>query len=79
MARLIKLLILLLVVFFFACTDEEPEKELPRIVSTGNPMVDGLSTKITSSPNDHKLFAERAAAYYEMEGYDETLLIWQML
>ena len=73
MIRLIKPLMLLLVVFFLSCSDEEPGKELPRIVSTGNAAIDGLSAKIMSFPSDHKLYAERASAYYEMEGYDEAI------
>ncbi len=73
MKNLIQLSLLVFVSFFFACNDETPEKGLPRIVSTGNPTIDGLSAKIMSLPNDHQLYAERAAAYYEMEGYDEAI------
>lgn len=73
MTHLIKFIILLFIVFSFACTDEDQGKELPRIISTGNPAIDGLTAKIASHPDDPKLFAERAAAYYEMKGYDEAI------
>lgn len=73
MTNIIKILAFLLICVAFACNDEQATEELPRIVATGNPMVDGLSTKIMANPNDHKLLAQRAAAYYEIEGYDEAI------
>jgi tetratricopeptide (TPR) repeat protein len=58
----------------FACNNERPaNQELPRIISTGNPAIDGLTAKIAAQPEDATLYAARAAAYYEMEGYDEAI------
>ncbi len=58
----------------FACDNKRPDTaELPRIISTGNPTVDGLTAKIAAQPEEASLYAARAAAYYEMEGFDEAI------
>lgn len=72
--NLIQLILVLSLGFALSCEDEKPgSAEAPRIISTGNPTVDGLSAKIMAHPNDAKLFAERAVAYFEIEGYDEAI------
>lgn len=73
MKHSIKILAFFLIIFSFACNDEQPSDELPRVVSTGNPTIDDLSGKIMAHPEDHKLYAQRAVAYYEMKGYDEAI------
>lgn len=41
--------------------------------TTGNPAIDGLSQKITTTPNDASLYAARAQMFYDNEGYDEAI------
>ncbi len=72
--NLILLSIAFTLTLFTACTDDATDQEETlRVVSTGNPTIDGLTAKIIAHPKDHKLYAQRAAAYFEMEGYDEAI------
>lgn len=67
-------LLLVIAIFSLACNDDQAtEEETTRIIATGNPAIDDLTTKIMANPQDHKLYAERASAYFEMEGYDEAI------
>ncbi len=58
-----------------ACKRDTPGSDQPKQVvpSTGNPTIDQLTQKILNSPKDPTLYAARAGAYYEVEGYDEAI------
>ncbi|MEN0003828.1 MAG: tetratricopeptide repeat protein [Bacteroidota bacterium] len=44
-----------------------------RSTGTGNPAIDALSEKIKGRPDDATLYADRGAAYYDNDGYDEAI------
>ena len=61
-----------------ACKDEPPKTpesttNAPQIINTGNPAIDGLSSKIAQAPKDATLYAARAGSWLELEGYDEAI------
>ncbi len=68
-----------LLLLFFACTgDTTPKppvsKTPPSEMATGgNPAIEALKQKIQASPDDPKLYAQRAKIYYDNEGYDEAI------
>lgn len=45
----------------------------PAVVSSGHPVIDGLSEKIAKTPNDPALYAARAGVWQELEGFDEAI------
>lgn len=63
-------LIILSVCTFFACKETEKEQ---KFVTTGNPVIDGLSKRIAENPKNDSLYAMRAAAYYKDNIYDEAI------
>ena len=46
----------------------------PATASTGNPAIDGLSQKIAEDPENASLYAHRAGAWIEIEGFDEAIV-----
>lgn len=58
---------------FTACNADKKNPSDTELVSTGDPVIDGLSQKIAQNPNDPGLYADRARRFYETEGYDEAI------
>ena len=73
----IKIITLSLLLFSISCDEASPQKitnnHATTIQKTGNPAVDGLSAKITNAPNDATLYAARAGAWLELEGFDQAI------
>ena len=73
----IKIITLSLLLFSISCNEENTQNpvETPTntIQKTGNPAVDGLSAQISNSPNDATLYAARAGAWLELEGFDQAI------
>ena len=69
--------LVILLSFFGACKTDKPETTSTTTTSTigatGIPTIDALSQKIADNPADPKLFATRAKAFYENEGYDNAI------
>ena len=65
---------LLLALQFMACNEgSETQNDSVEMVNTGNPTIDGISLKIKQNPTDASLYAARAEAFYEIDGYDEAI------
>ena len=63
--------------FLLACqssTEETPANDLP---SSGIKIIDEISAAIQNEPSNAGLYAARANAYYQNEGYDEAILDYQ--
>lgn len=43
-------------------------------VSSGHPVIDGLTKKIAENPDNAALYANRAGIWMELEGYDEAII-----
>jgi len=60
-----------------ACGDaseNEPTTEAAtNVQETGNPSIDGLTQKISDTPDDPDLYAERAMAFYENNAFDSAI------
>ncbi len=57
-----------------ACTNDSSNGgNQTELLITGNPSVDDLSAKIVKNPEDASLYASRAEAFYNVEGYDEAI------
>jgi len=70
----------LFLILFNACdknttsTSETPPSTSTNPVVTGSPAINALTEKITANPEDPTLYANRAAIFYEQEGYDEAIM-----
>lgn len=71
----------IIALFFVGCGGDKPtttedtkEETENSIGKTGIPAIDQLTDLIGESPNDPKLYATRAKAFYENEGYDNAIL-----
>lgn len=74
MRNIVYPLLLMVFTFILACTsDSSTDTSVPDVPSTGNPTVDALTAQIIKTPEDASLYATRANAYYEAEGYDEAI------
>ncbi|MEO1513661.1 MAG: tetratricopeptide repeat protein [Bacteroidota bacterium] len=51
----------------------EPKVETAPTSDPGMAVINQLSQKIEGTPNDPSLYAQRAEAYYQKEGYDEAI------
>ena len=62
---------------FIACQGEPKEQSTQEQASTPrmkvNPLIDGLSVKISEDPQNASLYFQRAEAYYDNDGYDEAI------
>ena len=60
----------------YACGGEQAQTgdEAVETIMVGNPAIDGISQKIIKNPEDPSLYAQRAAVFYENEGYDNAIL-----
>ncbi|MEL6863995.1 MAG: tetratricopeptide repeat protein [Bacteroidota bacterium] len=61
-----------------ACQEEKPISQAEKVnpVATANPenaLINSLSFKIADNPKDADLYAQRAQAFYDKEGYDEAI------
>ncbi len=56
-----------------ACFDNSSKPEAEANVVTGNAEIDDISAKLSVNPKDASLYAMRAEAYYQQEGYDEAI------
>ncbi len=65
--------VFMLAVIFVACTKEPSKSNDVNFTPTGNPVIDGFSKEIAANPDNASLYAQRAAAYYELEGFDEAI------
>ncbi len=65
----------MLVLCLIGCKTDQASSENtpPPVPTTGNPTVDALTAQIIKNPDNAQLYATRAAAYYEAEGYDEAI------
>lgn len=61
--------------FLFSCDDDKPTEDSTgtQIPATGISSIDQLSQKIIQTPDDPKLYAARAAMWWENEGKDEAI------
>ncbi len=67
-------LALLVALQFTACFgDSSDQSNQAALLATGNPTIDDLSAKIVKTPEVASLYAERADAFYTIEGYDEAI------
>lgn len=68
--------ILCCVLLIYACDSEESQTNntANETIVVGNPAIDGLSKKIAENPNEPSLYAQRAAVFYENEGYDNAIM-----
>lgn len=68
-------LLLASILFSPACGDSESADEMAEsaVQFVGNPLIDGLSQKIAENPDNPDLYAQRAQAFYENEGYDGAI------
>ncbi len=62
----------------YACGGENTatttETDAPNsTIVVGNPAIDGLSRQIAQEPDNPALYAQRAAAFYQNEGYDNAI------
>ncbi len=64
---------LILATLFNACQGEGPEQNPQTGVTTQLPEIQQLTTAIQESPQEPDLYYQRAALYYQNEGYDEAL------
>ncbi len=63
-------------VFFLAggCKNEKSDQaQESNFGPTGNQAIDGLTKEIANDPQNAGLYAQRAALFYENEGYDEAI------
>lgn len=68
--------------FLSACGNDKPTTTTPveetsstqQLGKTGVPTIDKLTDQITQSPDDPKLYAARAEAFYKNEGYDYAIV-----
>jgi len=68
--------ILLLGVFLFlGCKNDSVDSNTSEqgIPTTGNPTIDNLTKQILDNPDDPTLYAARAGAYYQVQGFDEAI------
>ncbi|MEM9920911.1 MAG: hypothetical protein AAF990_22620, partial [Bacteroidota bacterium] len=69
--------VLTLTLFLSACGDEQSNSEqTPAATAVTQPtrqLLNNLTEKIASSPDDASLYVQRAEVYYEEEGYDEAI------
>lgn len=71
------LLLLALLGGLLACGGQqegEQQEEQPKIGSTGNPTIDGLTQEIAKDQGNPALYAQRGDVFYENRGYDEAIL-----
>lgn len=58
-----------------ACfNDSSNQGNQSELLVTGNPSIDDISAKIVKTPENPALYAARAEAFYEIEGYDESIV-----
>jgi tetratricopeptide (TPR) repeat protein len=68
--------------FLSACGNDQPTTATPteetsptqQLGKTGVPEIDQLTEQITQNPEDSKLYAARAEAFYKNEGYDYAIV-----
>ncbi|MFT4761464.1 MAG: tetratricopeptide (TPR) repeat protein [Paraglaciecola sp.] len=72
---------ILLLAFFFCCiscgnetTETSIKNPTNAPVSSGHPVIDGLTKEIAESPDNAELYANRAGIWMELEGYDEAIV-----
>ena len=53
--------------------DSSNERNQAELIVTGNSSIDDISSKIVKNPDDPSLYASRAEAFYNIEGYDEAI------
>ncbi|MFK7809718.1 MAG: tetratricopeptide repeat protein [Saprospiraceae bacterium] len=75
MRKMICLYTLSFLSLFMACNQDANNSTgtTTEISATGNPAIDALSNQIVKTPMNPSLYASRAKAYYEAEGYDEAI------
>ena len=74
MRKIVYPLFFSLIIFTMACKLDTTKDNPPVPVSTtGNPTIDALTVQIAKSPGDATLYAARAEAYYNAEGFDESI------
>jgi tetratricopeptide (TPR) repeat protein len=56
-----------------ACKPNKENPASPKVVATGDPVLDQLSQAIADNPTALSLHYERAARYYELQNYDEAI------
>jgi tetratricopeptide (TPR) repeat protein len=65
---------LLFLSLFFACGgDNSTASQQEGLGATGDPSIDGLTAKISETPNNAALYAQRAELFYEKNGFDEAI------
>jgi tetratricopeptide (TPR) repeat protein len=65
---------LLIALQLTACFDDSSNgSDQAAILTTGNPAIDDISAKIVKNPEEASLYASRAEAFYNIEGYDEAI------
>ncbi len=64
-------------ILLFACNNTDPSAKapakVPSVSSSGNAAIDHISSQIAAAPNDATLYAARADAYHQADGYDEAI------
>jgi len=71
-----------IVLFLSTCGNDKPSTTTPKtetsstqqLGKTGVPEIDKLTDQITQNPEDPKLYAARAEAFYKNEGYDYAIV-----
>ncbi len=66
----------LFLVIGLGCKNEDPKVDYnlpPPVESLDSKSMDKINAAIQANPNDASLYAARATAYYEKEGYDEAI------
>ncbi|MEL6720087.1 MAG: tetratricopeptide repeat protein [Bacteroidota bacterium] len=56
-----------------ACQKEKSEEQEQTLEVTAYPEINELSQAIVANPNDANLYAQRAAMYYDVDGYDNAI------
>ncbi|MEM9990851.1 MAG: tetratricopeptide repeat protein [Bacteroidota bacterium] len=76
--RKIKIILAVFTIISFVLFGCQENSKIPSVdaaptVVVGNPAIDGLSQKIVQRPDDASLYAQRAALFYDNEGYDNAI------
>lgn len=58
---------------FLSCGSDKKNPSDSSLVASGDPVIDGLTQKISQDPNNPSLYFDRGKRYYDTEGYDEAI------